>query len=169
MSIDPNDNFIKYLVLLENMDEESKNRLQEYADSVYGSPWELALKDFFALSSGDLSHIGMDKKDELKATVCQYVWMKEFREVVEQVTAILKRLQVPQTPEAQRASKNCLKMDFKEGALVFVRKYFGLHSFAQAENVTLADFIVAKKDEFNGAIFQYSMNEIQKQKLKMKK
>lgn len=169
MSIDPKDKFIKYFVLLENMDEESKNRLQEYAESVFGSPWELALKDFFALSEGNLSFIGLEESGYMSASVCQYVWMKDFREVVEQVTNILKRLQVPQSPEAQRASKNCLKMGFKEGVLVFVRKYFGLRSFSEAESVTLGDFIVAKKDEYNGAIFQHSMNEIQKQKLKMRK
>ena len=169
MRIDPNAPYVRYVILLDNMDDESKKRLQEHAESVYGSPWELPLKDFFALSSGDLSHIGLEKNDSLKATVNQYVWMLEFREVVEQVTAILKRLQVPQSPEAQRASKNRLEMGFKEAAIVFARRYFGLHSFAEAENVTLADFIIAKKDEFNGAIFQYSMNEIQKQKLKTKK
>lgn len=169
MSIDPKAPYLNHLALLEYMDEDSKKRLQDYADSVYGSPWSLALRDFFALSEGDLSYIGLAKEDYMKANVCQYVWMKSFRECVEQVTEILKSLQVPQSPESQRASKACLKMGFKEATLVFTRRYFGLHNFTEAENIPLGDFIVAKKDDFNGNIYQYRMSEIQKAKLKQRR
>lgn len=169
MKIDPNERYINRLVLLEKMDEESKQRLEEYAESVYGSPWALSLRDFFALSEGDLSYIGLTKEQYLSANVCQYVWMKAFRECVEQVTNILKSLQVPQSPESQRASKACLKMGFKEATLVFTRRYFGLHNFTEAEKIPLGDFIVAKKDDFNGNIYQYKMSEIQKAKLKQRR
>ena len=166
MRIDPESPYIRHLILLDNMDEESRKRLQEDAERVYGSPWGLALKDFFALSEGDLSYINLTKETSIKGSVRQYVWMMEFREVVEQVTAILKNLQIPQSPDAQRASTKCLKMSTKESIFVFVRRYFGLRNFNEASEIPLSDFIVAKKDEFNTSIFRHTMNEIQKQKLK---
>lgn len=169
MILNPTDQYCKHLLILENMDAESRARLIEDAESVFGSPWSLALKDFFALSDGDLTYIDLDKEDTATATIRQYMWMCSFRECVEQVTNVLQSLQVPQTPEAQRASQKCLKMGFKESTLVFVRRYFGLHNFTEAENISVSDFIVAKKDEYNSALFNYAMREIQKQKLRLKK
>lgn len=168
MKIDPNARYVEYLLLLENADKESMDRLQEDAESHLGSPWSLALRDFFALSSGDLSFIGLDAKNAINATVRQYVWMKAFKEVVEHVANLLQQLRVPQSADAQKASQQCLKMDVQEAALVFVRKYFGLKSFTEAENVTLADYIIAKKDEYNTAMFQYAMSDLQRQKFKHK-
>lgn len=169
MKLSPTDPFGKHILLLTNMDEESKKRLQEDAESVYGSPWQLTLRDFFALSKGDLSYIGLTKSTQLKASVRQYVWMKYFEEVVQQVAAILKALVHPHTSDADRASEKCLKMGFEESTLVFVRNYFGLHSFTEAENTILSDFIIAKKDTYNNAVFQFTMNELQRQKFKTKK
>lgn len=164
MIINPNDPYILHLPLLSGMDEESKNRLIEDAERVYGSPWGLALKDFFALSEGDLTYIGLEKADYIKASVRQYIWMMSFRECVERVTGLVNAFQVPLSDEAKQANEKCLKMGFKEVTLIFVRKYFGLRSFEEAENTTLSNFIVAKKDAFNNGIFQYAMNEIQRKK-----
>ena len=167
MKIDPQARYMTYLLLLDNADKESWSRLVQDAEKVYGSPWALTLRDFFALAGGDLSYIGTTK-DSLNASVRQYVWYKEFKDCVEQVTHLLNKLRVPQSAEAQMASGRCLKMTGQEAAFVFVRKYFGLKSFEQAENVSLADYIIAKKDAYNSAMFQYAMNEIQRQKLNKK-
>lgn len=167
MRIDPQARYMPYLLLLEHADKESWSRLVQDAESVYGSPWALALRDFFALAGGDLSHIGTTK-DSIDASVRQYVWYKEFKDCVESVTNLLNKLKVPQSTEAQMASGRCLKMTAQEAAFVFVRRYFGLKSFAEAENVTLADYIIAKKDAYNTSMFQYAMHEIQRQKLNKK-
>lgn len=168
MSIDPTSPFVNHAILLENMDEASAARLQEDAESVYGSPWGLSLRDFFALIEGDFSHIGITKENFISASVRQYIWMKDFRECERSVTELLKAWQVPMTVEAQRASKNCLKMQPKEGVIVFVRKYFNLPNFEATMDIPLSDFILAKKDEFNNALFNYRMNEIQRAKFKKK-
>lgn len=169
MKIDGESKYLDYAYILENIDAESIEGLRKASEDRYGSPWGLALKDFFAISEGDLTFIGIEKGAEDECTVLQYYWMESFRECVENVTNLLKALRIPQSAESQRAAQKCLKMNFKESTLVFVRKYFSLHSFTEAENTQVADFIIAKKDEFNSAIYQYTMGEIQKQKLKRKK
>lgn len=168
MTIDPRDKYINHLILLANMDEESRKRLEADAELHYGSPWGLTLRDFFALSEGDLTYIGLAKEEQTQGSVRQYMWMQLFQELVTQVVEILKRLQVPQSDEAKRASEYCLKSSSKESSIVFARKYFGLKSFSEAEEVTISDFIVAKKDDFNAAMFQHVMHEIQRNKFKKK-
>lgn len=168
MKIDPTRRYIEYLLLLENMDEESSKRLHDDAISVYGDPWSLALKDFFALSNNDLSYIGLDAAHAFNANVRQFMWKKAFDECAKMVAAIVKKYQVPMTNEAKQASEQCEKMNFIESTLIFVRNYFGLHSFAEAENVSLSDYIVAKKDHFNNAMFKYALGNIQRQKMTKK-
>lgn len=169
MILSPTDRYTEHLILLDNCDADSLKRLQADAESVYGSPWSLTLRDFFALSKGDLSFIGLTAETAIQASVRQYIWMKEFKEVVEQVTAILKRLQMPSNPDQERASSKCLSTNFEESALIFARRYFELHSFSEAENTTLSDYIVARKDDYNNNIFRWAMAEIQKNKLKTRK
>lgn len=168
MSIDPTSNFVPYAILLENMDEGSRQRLEEDAERVYGSPWGMKLRDFFACMDKDYSIIGLSNDNLLSASVRQYVWLKMFIECEERVAELLKSWQVPQSPDAQKASSKCVKMQPKESVIVFVRRYFGLKNFDETMEIPLCDFILAKHDEFNSSMFQYMMGEIQKQKFKKK-
>ena len=168
MKLSPEDKYINHIVLLNNMDDDSKARLQADANEHLGDPWQLTLSEFFSLSEGDLSHIGLTKETSLNASIRQYIWMQEFSDVVQSVVATLKRLQVPQSDEAKQAAQFCLKTETNEAAIVFARRYFGLKTFAEAWNVTISDFIIAKKDEFNTLMFQHAMNEIQRAKFKKK-
>jgi len=166
MTLSPTSPCVDWVVLLDNMDAESRERLREDAESVYGSPWGLALRDFFALAKRDLSFFGLTKDTALKMTVRQYVWLKWFDEVCEQVVNILHRLTAPQSDTARKASEQLLKVGFDESTLVFVRKYFGLKNFTEAESITLADFILARKDHYNDCVFKYYFNDIQRQQFK---
>lgn len=166
MILSPTDLCVNWVILLDNMDEESLKKLRDDAQSVYGSPWGLALKDFFALAKRDLSFFGLTKDTALKMTVRQYVWLKWFDEVCEQVVNILHRLTAPQSETARKASEQLLKVGFDESTLVFVRKYFGLKNFTEAESITLADFILARKDHYNDCVFKYYFNDIQRQQFK---
>ena len=165
MKIDPTSNFVPYIILLDNMDEESRQRLEEDAERVYGSPWGMRLGDFFNTIDEDWSYIGLTKDQFLTATVRQYVWLKSFYECEMRVAELLHSWQIPQSPDAQKASSKCLKMEPKESVIVFVRKYFGLKNFDETMDIPLSDFILAKKDEYNNSIFQHTMAELQKQKM----
>ena len=102
MKLSPEDKYINHIVLLNNMDDASKARLQADANEHLGDPWQLTLSEFFSLSEGELSHIGLTKETSLNASIRQYVWMQEFSDVVQSVVATLKRLQVPQSDEAKQ-------------------------------------------------------------------
>ena len=114
MIVSPTAPCVDWIVLLDNMDEESRDRLREDAQNVYGSPWGLALRDFFALAKRDLSFFGLTKAEALKMTVRQYVYLKWFDEVSEQVANTLKRLISPQTEMSKRAAEHLLKVSGEE-------------------------------------------------------
>lgn len=168
MKIDPESNFVQYAILLENMDAASRERLEADAESVFGSPWEMKLGDFFAVMEDDWSFFGANKERWYEASVRQFIWLKMFRDCEMRVGELLKSWQVPTSKEAKQASSHCLKMTPKEGVIVFTRRYFGLPNFNAAMEIPLSDFIVAKKDEFNNGLFQYYMAEQQKAKFHKK-
>ena len=166
MKLSPTSPCLGWVVVLDNMDEASRDRLREDAQTIYGSPWALALKDFFALAKRDLSLFGLTKENALAMTVRQYVYLRWFDEVAAQVAKILKTLTVPQSDAMKRASEHCLKVSGEESTLVFVRRYFGLKNFTEAENISVADFIIARKDQYNDSMLKYCLNEIQRQQFK---
>ena len=67
-----------------------------------------------------------------------------------------------------RAQKTCLKVSVAEGILLFVREYFSLHSFGEAENLPLSDYLIAKKDNYNKVMAQREYAKIQNEKIKSK-
>ena len=43
-----------------------------------------------------------------------------------------------------------------------------MKNFTEAEEITVADFIVARKDHYNDCAFKYYFNDIQRQQFKKK-
>ena len=164
MTIDFSKPYSKYVDILPFVTDESRKVLMEQAAKIR-DPYTLTLAEFFACCDGDF---GCVVKDTKEPTTGEVLWLEMFQGFVADFGKILERLVIPQTPEQKQASANCLPVEWQEGMLVFVRSYFGLKSFAEAENVTIGDYILAKKDEYNTAIFQRNMAKIQTQKIHRK-
>lgn len=124
--------------------------------------WQMTLGDLIAFTDGDFSRI-MPKNN---ITLAQFVWLSQFPEWLEEFSRTVGALQVPTTSEQRQAANACLPVEWKEGMLVFARRYFGLHSFTEAEGVKVCDFILAKKDEYNGVVFERSMADQRKRAYK---
>lgn len=164
MKIDFSKPYSKYVDILPFVTDESRKVLMEQAAKIR-DPYTLTLAEFFACCDSDF---GCVVKDTKNITTGEGLWLEIFRDFVEDFGKILERLVIPQTPEQKQASSNCLPVEWQEGMLVFVRSYFGLKSFSEAENVTIGDYLLAKKDEYNTAIFQRNMAKIQTQKIHRK-
>jgi hypothetical protein len=164
MTIDFNKPYNKYVDILPFVTDDSRKVLMEQAAKIR-DPYTLTLAEFFACCEGDFSCV---LKDQNNITTGEGLWLETFRDFVADFCKILERLVIPQTPEQKQASANCLSVEWQEGMLVFVRAYFGLKSFAEAENVTIGDYLLAKKDDYNANIFQRNMAKIQTQKIHKK-
>ena len=73
------------------------------------------------------------------------VWLNEFISVVNGLTLKPTAKQIAQ-------SSGCKQMTFEESVYYFVRSYFGLPNFNAVRELTVGDYIMAKKDDYNKAV-----------------
>ena len=73
------------------------------------------------------------------------VWLNEFIAVVNGLTLKPTAKQIAQ-------SSGCKSLTFEESVYYFVRSYFNLPNFDAVRELTVGDYIMAKKDDFNKAV-----------------
>ena len=138
--------------------------LYKAAEEKYGAMYDLTFADFWACSNGDFSRLG----DVSNPTVFQVYWRKRFDTFVNEFAEALKKLTIAQTPEEAQASQGLVKVTWDEGILVFVQQWFGLHSYKEAEQITMGEILIAKRAAYNRDKFQRQMSKIQMNKLNKK-
>lgn len=74
-------------------------------------------------------------------------WLKEFTEALE-------RLTLKPTAKQLQSQQGCEKVTFDESVFIFCRQYFGLHSFDDVLRLTVSDYLMAKKDDFNRQLIE---------------
>lgn len=99
-------------------------------------------------------------KDEDDYTVYEYYTIQGLRNWFELFVKQVEKLTIPTTAQEREASQACHEVTFIESLLLFAREYFSLHSFREAEEMTLADVLLAKKDAYNKAAFQKAYSHI---------
>lgn len=144
------------------LDDESIANLKRAAEVEFVPMYEMTFVQFLQACEDTTTIIG--KKDN--PTVLQVYWEKRFEEFKKEFEEKIKSTNVPPTKEAALAAKDLPAQTFAEGILVFGRQYFGLHNFREAEQLTLGDIIIARKDAYNTAIFQRRLNAIQMANIK---
>ena len=77
------------------------------------------------------------------AAFCE--WLKEFVALVDSLT-------LKPTPKQMMQTNGCKSLTFEESVYYFVRSYFGLPNFNAVRDLTVGDYIMAKKDDFNKAV-----------------
>ena len=160
MDIDLRKPYAEYVEYLQLLTEKSQEELSEAAKKIRPM-WELKIGEFFSICDGDFACV-MDKEPLL----WQVLWAEQFPKFVEEFTSVVARLTLEPTPEQKAAAAGCFPMEWQEGILIFARSYFGLHSFAAVEELTLGDYILAKKHDYNTALTERNMHKQQIKKLK---
>lgn len=161
MDIDLRKPYEKYAEYLQLLTAKSREELSDAAEKVRPM-WDLKIGEFFRLCDGDFAFM-MDKKNPL---LWQVLWAERFPQFVEEFANVVARLTLEPTPEQKAAAADCLPMEWQEGILIFSRSYFGLHSFAAVEELTIGDYILAKKHDYNTALAERNMHKQQMQKIK---
>lgn len=153
--------------VLDNMTDESRERVREAVLQKYGRFEDIRLVDFIAFANGDFTPYGIDANKPEEMTVAQYVWLSEFRKFVDLFNKINSGLSIPDTADTRKARNGQKQMSFAEYLLVFCREYFGFNTFDEAaEKLTVSDYLTAAKDRYNDAIFKRNMARIEQEKLK---
>lgn len=144
---------------------QSVEDLKRAAEDAYTSMYDLTFADFHACANGDFSDVLGDITDP---TVLQVYWCKRFADFVKEFADMLQKMQIQQTPDEKRAAKGLLKTDWAEGMLVFLRDFFGLRSFKEAETITVGEILIAKRARFNDETYRRNLARIQTQKITKK-
>lgn len=133
--------------------DESAKRIAEAAvTNKFGKDgfWSMRIADFFAIAGGDIASLlnadGESLFDEVR--------VKEFVKFVDDFTALAKSLTLHPSADDARTTQGCLDMTFEESVYMFARKYFGLPSFSAVDELALADYILAKKDDYNTCVME---------------
>lgn len=141
--------------------DEQAAKIAQAAEQYYCTPYDLTFAEFHACSRGDFSNV-LGHTEE--PTVLQVYWCKAFAKFCKDFAEQLQKLQLPPTPEQERAQSGLLQVDFHEGCLLFIRQYFGLQSFREAEKITIGELYIAKRDAYNTEKFRRNYNKIIMQK-----
>ena len=137
-------------------------QLKQAAQDHIGAYWDLTLGVYFRLCDGDLSVLGFGEKE----TVAQHYWLEGLKGFGEELAKITRRLEMPKNllrPYEEQARSICLKLDAKESILVFVQRYFGLPSFRACEDITLAEYIIARRADYNENVMRRRAEQLQQQ------
>jgi len=136
------------------------------AERYYGRCYELTIDEFFALLDCDFSRLG----DLREPTVLQIYWIKRFQEdFLPAMQRAGERYTIPPTGRETEARNGTYDLSMQEGMLVFLRDFFGLHTFADAGKITLAEYILARKYKYNCDLMQRNYDRISLRELKHKK
>lgn len=145
--------------------KKTEQGLFESAEEKFGKMYDLEFGTFWQCSNDNFEEVLGDMSEP---TVLQVYWKKRFEKFVEEFAATLKAMTLTQTAEEIQAAEGLLKISWDEAILVFVRDYFGLHSFKDAERITMGEVLIAKRATYNREKFQRKLAKIQTAKLHKK-
>jgi hypothetical protein len=145
--------------------EKSIQALYAGAEKQFGGMYDLEFGSFWECSNGNFEGVLGDMQEP---TVLQVYWMKRFEKFVEEFAEQLKGLTITPNADEQRASAGMLKVGWAEAMLIFLKDYFGLHNFKDAERITIGEILIAKRAAYNRDTFQRNLAAINKQKMRRK-
>ena len=160
-------------ILAGALTEESKKRIKERAVEYYlgGSVWEIKLGLFLSFLEGDFSKTKIES-DCTKfggLTIFAKLFIERIGDFLTEFAKSYGDLSPKQEPAEKQASEVCLPVTFAESLLYYTRSYFGLKSFRECEEITMAEILLAKKDTYNEVMFKKRFSEIEMQKIKSKR
>ncbi len=164
MRIDENTKYAPFALIENTISEDDKKRIMDAAEQKFGSCHMLSIDEFFGCIKGDFSHLG-DLNDP---TVFQAYWIKRFKDFCKEFSSVCERLAI-HDPDMDGTDAGCVKIEPAESMLIFVREYFGLHSFADAGKVTIGEYVLARKDKYNSWKVRKNYERKQISKIKSKK
>ena len=113
---------------------------------------------FYDMTLGGLLDAMKDDFDALQdchgETVFDVYRVAAFSQWVNEFIAAVEALTLRPTAKQVAQSSGCKPLTFEESVYFFTRSYFGLKDFDSVRELTVADYIMAKKDDYNHNIVE---------------
>lgn len=94
--------------------------------------------------------------------------LKQFRTELEMVQKFMKLYDHQPTQEEKAAENGVVFPSFGQRMLIDCVKFFGLHSFKEAEKVPVAEWLTIFQSEASAVLYQRNYNKIMENKQKLK-
>lgn len=143
-----------------------KEKIKAAAEACFKSMADLTFGEYWSACNGHPEAIIGDYREP---SVLQVYWLQRLREFTNELARLLKNLQPPRTATEMQAADALRPCTFAESVLIFLRSYFALPSFRDAEKITIGELLIAKKDAYNTAMYQRKLAAIQAAEMKRKK
>lgn len=152
---------IKDFPFYEELSDEQKNKLLESSTFDYG---KLTVSDLFDMAEGKVpSKLSALITEDI--TVVDYIALTYgLQKFVEWYTKEIETYTVKPTAEETAAAAGVVKPTYQESILFMLRSYFDARSFAEVEQLTLTDYLLASKDTFIKMTLERNLGEIYKRK-----
>ena len=115
-----------------------------------GGWWGIEVGAFVKATRGDFADLGVEMDNNI--TCYGFYLVKGFGAFVDEFLKVAKNTTPPATPGEAGLTAGCYQIQLDEAMLVFCRRYFGLRSFHEAEHITLSEWLIARRDEYNRII-----------------
>jgi hypothetical protein len=130
--------------------------------------WELTIRGFSDLNKGVFPET-IQKVIEADGLLDVFAIRNAIEKFANDFTAVIQRFELPQTSEEIQAGAGVPEFSLLESMLLFTQKYFSLPSFEAAEQITLSDFLMAKKADYSSRLFERNYTKVMEQKHKLRK
>lgn len=121
---------------------------------------------FMAMSVGHLlDAIRGDVSSLLRGggdTVFDVYRVRAFARFLSKFVDDLKALTPPPTAEDATLSQGTIPRSFDEAVYCFCRSYFQLPTFAAVDDLKIADYVLAKRDDYNRTVVERNMAKMMK-------
>ena len=85
-------------------------------------------------------------------TVFDIMRIKAFKEWLDEFLSVAEKLTPKPTATQVKNAAGTIRLSFDESVYIFCRAYFGLPNFDAVNELTVGDYLLAKKDDYNQRI-----------------
>ena len=123
----------------------------------------MTVKEFLQLQENKLPERIEILLKKRKTTFFDYIRIvNAFEQGAKNFQDIIEATNIQESADEQAAKGGLIELTAEEAMLTFICDYFKLNSLVDAQNITLYEYITARKVNYNNVKFQRNLNEIQK-------
>lgn len=152
--------YVEFIKVESLIDEETKQNIIKSSQKIYGEYYDMTLDRLLSLLEPDCEEY--ERLNDPLITVFEVYWFLGFKEFFDSFLKLLQNFSIKESPDELAASRNCYPVEFSESVLIFTRSYFNSPSFKEAAKITIGEFLMAKKDAYNKAVFERTYANLKK-------
>lgn len=145
--LNENTTFAEYYVCADELERDA-NAVRTAWQYVFGHGfWELSLDEFCDMAEGRCDQFAAKAIKNGMLTMFGWLVLQDFKQKAAEFGQSVERLSPPAT-SAERLAAESIRTTLFESMVYFAREFFGMHSFREASEVTLNEWMMARKAQY---------------------